>query len=67
MSRLTREELHEMRRLATRGYVPFWGTIDAERPGDFEITLRRSQIADYQSSGSPRRPHRRVRANGVWL
>jgi hypothetical protein len=50
MSRLTREELDGMRQLATMGYVPFWGTIDAERDEDFEITLRRSQIADYQTA-----------------
>ena len=50
MARLTLEELDAMRQLATMGYVPFWGTIDAERPEDFEVTLRRSQIADYQNA-----------------
>ena len=50
MPRLTREDLAEMRRLATMGYLPFWGSVDVERETDPEIPFRRSQITEYQTA-----------------
>jgi hypothetical protein len=48
MSRLTHDELAEMRRLATMGYAPYWGGIDQEREADPVIPLKRSEIAEHQ-------------------
>ena len=48
MSRLTPDELAQMRQLATMGYTPYWGGIDQEREADPVIPLKRSEIAEYQ-------------------
>jgi hypothetical protein len=50
VSRLTGDELIEMRRLATMGYAPYWGGIDQEHEADPFIPLKRSAIAEYQQA-----------------
>jgi hypothetical protein len=48
MTRLTEQELTEMRDLATQGYAPSWGSLMDEPAPDPVIPLRRSEIAMFQ-------------------
>ena len=50
MPRITRDELDEMRRLATMGYLPFFGSINSVREADPVIPFKRSQISEYQNT-----------------
>jgi hypothetical protein len=46
---LTDAEQLEMRRLATMGFVPDWGSV-SDRESDPKIPIRRSQIFELQQA-----------------